>query len=621
MSFKLQNTHVMGAGQSGEGDDSAAVRAAAKGLCPHVFNMKKTSFRRMIRKKFLGEDAGGYIPRRKQEAPKITKESTAADYANALAMHTGKDSLLRAQTILHCQECAREGKGRSEEAIRRVKEKAAQSRIGTVCNLDLWLCMTCGEMACLGPGRSDHVLAHAQTSNHPLWIQCHDSHVFCVACERYVYPRELAGTSAYDRALDGIVYQWLLNLGRVRLWWRVFDTPCPTSSDVRGIKNFGNTCFFTSTCQALLHNKPLCTALRDSRGGGRPIQSELARLLATYTASSTRDHTLNPRHFFTAVQRNALFGQYSDNSMEDASSLLFDIFGGIDSKIVDELFGVRLASTITCATCDARRSELIAALGAVSKAAPGALATTLSNPRVLSLVVAYSVGAEPQPRNLPLETMLTLSLSGDKSSKDAKSPPKPSTTAGRKRKLVDLMSIHSRGVGDPALALRKLVENYFSVEAIPDYKCGSCGQRGGCCKRVYARSLPPVLVLQIKRFAPISTGVQIKCHRRVDVPMKLQLRGISPGEPTYRFSSMVVHDGGMGGGHNMCYTRVRRESLSGGDPAAADDYKRGAMAGDDDGKGWVWFSDRHLGPVSQREIDAAEPYIVFYERVSGVKGQ
>ena len=52
--------------------------------------------------------------------------------------------------------------------------------------------------------------------------------------------------------------------------------------------------------------------------------------------------------------------------------------------------------------------------------------------------------------------------------------------------------------------------------------------------------------------------------------------------------SMVVHDGGIGGGHNMAYVR--------------------------DGNAWYWFSDEHFAVVSQGEVDRAEPYLLFYER-------
>uniref|UniRef100_A0A7S2TMA3 ubiquitinyl hydrolase 1 n=1 Tax=Lotharella oceanica TaxID=641309 RepID=A0A7S2TMA3_9EUKA len=163
------------------------------------------------------------------------------------------------------------------------------------------------------------------------------------------------------------------------------------------------------------------------------------------------------------------------------------------------------------------------------------------------------------------------------------------------------MTIHVPKDEKP-VALEGLIKRYFAEEAIPDYKCGKCNQKGACFKIVRPRSLPPVLIFQLKRFAPISMGVQIKCHRKVEAPEVLDMKPFLPSDykdgAKYKLSSMVVHDGGMGGGHNMCYTRLKD-----------------ASGGKRYGSGWFWFSDRHIGPVSQEEVSAAEPYILFYERI------
>mmetsp|Transcript_20470 Transcript_20470/g.33023 ORF Transcript_20470/g.33023 Transcript_20470/m.33023 type:complete len:294 (+) Transcript_20470:22-903(+) len=259
--------------------------------CRHVQAVSKQRFRELVRRKFLGE-VNGAIPRSAQTAPEVTSKSPASVIANAGAPSTGKDELVRTQTILHCQACASQGDGFSDEAKKHVRDLVTASRFGAICNLEHWMCMECGFMACLSPyDKKQHLLAHYHKTKHPLWIQCHDSHVFCVTCQLYVYPRELSGSSRYERILDDVVYQWLLTLGRVRLWWRVMDESLPKQLKenagrggdllVRGIENFGNTCFFTSTCQALNHCKAFRERLAKSDDDGRPIQRELARLLST----------------------------------------------------------------------------------------------------------------------------------------------------------------------------------------------------------------------------------------------------------------------------------------------------------------------------------------------------
>eukprot|EP00466_Bigelowiella_natans_P018518 jgi/Bigna1/80997/fgenesh1_pg.76_\ len=176
------------------------------------------------------------------------------------------------------------------------------------------------------------------------------------------------------------------------------------------------------------------------------------------------------------------------------------------------------------------------------------------------------------------------------------------------RRIVELMTIHTRAQHASSVDVSDLVERYFQKEHIPDYRCSGCKLKGECFKEVNPTRLPKVLILQLKRcalivnrinmvfpsfhlgddysFAPISLGVQIKSHRKVNVTETLNLKPFHLASDekvadshAYKLSSMVVHDGGMGG--------------EGGDK-------------------WMWFSDRHIGPVPKAEVEAAEPYILFY---------
>lgn len=140
--------------------------------------------------------------------------------------------------------------------------------------------MTCGQVSCLGPASVTgiHALKHF-SHKCTLALNCRDSHIYCTQCQMYVYPRELGGSEACERALTPAVEEWLQVLGRqymilrharadevlivlhtalaycthssgTRLWWR----ECPgavklSGPGVRGLTNFGNTCYFSSTVQ------------------------------------------------------------------------------------------------------------------------------------------------------------------------------------------------------------------------------------------------------------------------------------------------------------------------------------------------------------------------------------
>ena len=143
----------------------------------------------------------------------------------------------------------------------------------------VWACLECASLHCLDLRKHaiPHLFAHLQEqqataprsalerflgsnteTQHKctLMLNCQDVHIFCMSCQSYVYPRELSFDNAAEDALNPVAEGWLQVLGLTRLWWN--DLPNTTGkSGSRGLKNFGNTCFFTSTVQALVHNRPL----------------------------------------------------------------------------------------------------------------------------------------------------------------------------------------------------------------------------------------------------------------------------------------------------------------------------------------------------------------------------
>uniref|UniRef100_A0A6V3KVY6 ubiquitinyl hydrolase 1 n=1 Tax=Lotharella globosa TaxID=91324 RepID=A0A6V3KVY6_9EUKA len=518
---------------------------AYRGGCKHVPMLSKADFRKMIRRKFLGE-VNGSIPSSAQVCPEVTKESSASVIASAGAPYTGKDELIRTQTIIHCEACASEGGGHSEEAKERVRKLVEDSRIGSICNLDLWLCMHCGFMGCLNSSKQ-HVFGHFKKTGHAVWIQCHDSHVFCIPCLKYVYPRELSGSNRYEQLLDNIVYQWLLTLGRVRIWWRCLEKnepPGDSKEIVRGVENFGNTCFFTSTCQALTHCKPFCDKITKTYTNDRPIEAELRNLINLYWSKGVSPKHINPRRFFTAVQQNALFGQYGDHTMEDANSLVVDILNGVDPQMANSTFGVRLGSMITCKGTDCIQAQ--------RQSMNAELVTNQWPTRAAEAILDFTFGPAPSLRALPMETVLSLGIAeiANEQQTETKNNNNNNTSTGdimqggtrQERAVFQAMTIHVPKDEKP-VALEALIKRYFAEEPIPDYKCGKCNKKGACFKTVRPRSLPPVLILQLKRFAPIAMGVQIKCHRKVEVPEMLDMKGFLPDdykdEAKYKLSSMV----------------------------------------------------------------------------------
>ena len=626
--------------------------AAEQARCPHIATINKQGFRQLIRHRFCSRDvvrgeAGAEVSTvselaRASACTHSNNHTPSTDASKSSAPRGVDSNNPELSMFLHCEACAKVDGGKNEDIMRRVVARVAQSKIGGLCNSNLWLCMHCGIVL-----DQDHSINHARSSpSCHLFIQCHDSHVFCTTCGFYQYPRELGGDPSSCAYLDPIVYQWLLVYGRMRLWWRsldddgaeesvgsargplsymrnrLFGDSQNTSSafgnstrsgepefvnDSVGLKNFGNTCFFTSTCQALLGtpsfvqeilraeadiaSKSLSSSSfsRKSTASIYPVQRELCKLILTCYGWKFRS-AHSPRSFFSAVQKNALFGHYDDNTMEDARSLLLDISEALDPNLKRRLFNLKTEQRISCSAC-----------GAVGK-----WVAEHSDP-----IITVNVTPLESPRNVPSTAAKKMSAS--------------------EKLIANPMSIHLLGMEDPPAELFRLVRNQFAAHNLEDYKCEKCSNTDTCTRVRRAKSLPSVLVVQIKRSyngasfeGSENTSVSIKCHRRVIVPTSIDAsclkiagaeetsgsaRGMVPSKPiAYELCAINVHDGGIGGGHNMCYRRdcTKIELLN----LKCGSIRRTLTSPPQ----WTWFSDRFHGSVTSDEVAESEPSLAFYMR-------
>eukprot|EP00743_Colponemidia_sp_Colp-15_P008477 GILK01009217.1.p1 GENE.GILK01009217.1~~GILK01009217.1.p1 ORF type:complete len:896 (-),score=132.96 GILK01009217.1:88-2703(-) len=114
---------------------------------------------------------------------------------------------------------------------------------------------------------------------------------------------------------------------------------------------------------------------------------------------------------------------------------------------------------------------------------------------------------------------------------------------------------------------------------------------------------PKVLTLHLKRFVQTMGGVK-KFDRHIDFPLELDLepyclrsvplesRVSSSQCMKYVLYGVVVHSGGLSGGHYTAYTRTNRSSNR-----------------------WCYFSDTHCSYVNQEEVLSSQAYLLFYEQV------
>uniref|UniRef100_A0A3Q3JHD5 Ubiquitin carboxyl-terminal hydrolase n=1 Tax=Monopterus albus TaxID=43700 RepID=A0A3Q3JHD5_MONAL len=151
--------------------------------------------------------------------------------------------------------------------------------------------------------------------------------------------------------------------------------------------------------------------------------------------------------------------------------------------------------------------------------------------------------------------------------------------------------------------LRDCIELFTTKEKLgaeDPWYCPNCKQHQQATKKLDLWSLPPVLVVHLKRFS-YSRYMRDKLDSLVDFPLRdLDMSEflINPNAGPCRYDLIAVsnHYGGMGGGHYTAYAKNK-----------------------DDGK-WYNFDDSSVSPASEDQIVSKAGYVLFYQRQDTTKG-
>uniref|UniRef100_A0A8C4EUC3 Ubiquitin carboxyl-terminal hydrolase n=1 Tax=Dicentrarchus labrax TaxID=13489 RepID=A0A8C4EUC3_DICLA len=151
--------------------------------------------------------------------------------------------------------------------------------------------------------------------------------------------------------------------------------------------------------------------------------------------------------------------------------------------------------------------------------------------------------------------------------------------------------------------LKDCIELFTTKEKLgaeDPWYCPNCKQHQQATKKLDLWSLPPVLVVHLKRFS-YSRYMRDKLDSLVDFPLRdLDMSEflINPNSGPCRYDLIAVsnHYGGMGGGHYTAYAKNK-----------------------DDGK-WYNFDDSSVSPANEDQIVSKAGYVLFYQRQDTVKG-
>uniref|UniRef100_A0A8C7H2Q0 Ubiquitin carboxyl-terminal hydrolase n=1 Tax=Oncorhynchus kisutch TaxID=8019 RepID=A0A8C7H2Q0_ONCKI len=147
--------------------------------------------------------------------------------------------------------------------------------------------------------------------------------------------------------------------------------------------------------------------------------------------------------------------------------------------------------------------------------------------------------------------------------------------------------------------LKDCIELFTTKEKLgaeDPWYCPNCKEHQQATKKLDLWSLPPVLVVHLKRFS-YSRYMRDKLDSLVDFPLRYEFL-IDPNAGPCRYDLIAVsnHYGGMGGGHYTAYAKNK-----------------------DDDK-WYNFDDSSVSPANEDQIVSKAAYVLFYQRQDTVKG-
>jgi len=357
-----------------------------------------------------------------------------------------------------------------------------------------------------------------------------------------------------------------------------------------GLLNIGNTCYFNSVFQSLFLNDHLLAglfaALSECTGSSAaPFPNSQFAAVAGHQLARlalTAESAVIP---LKAVECS-LFG--NTRQQQDATELLrwiLEQFGKVEEEksLVRSVFGCQLGVEMRCKACGHRASteEWTSDLGL-------SLPTATPQPVVGGRTPRLPANEEVAESNkLEVPVPLPPAVAGPAASGDVPMP-LPPAAAGP--------ALSS----DPVdTTVDKLTSHFLSPEAVPDYCCDGCAQRGHTEKRVSILAAPKTLIVVLNRFAyDRVTQSQKKLSSTIDVNETLSLPVADGSKAEYSLFSVVVHQGSTP--HSGHYYAVGRRSSS-SDP------------------GWYRLNDETVTVAQSVAADfngsLSSAYVLFYARV------
>ncbi|XP_059317764.1 ubiquitin carboxyl-terminal hydrolase 2-like [Lycium ferocissimum] len=296
---------------------------------------------------------------------------------------------LESSEPVRCADCR---EGRADRRASRTKGRNKGGADLKQKSKAIWVCLVCGHFSCGGVGfpttPQSHAVRHARHYHHPLAIQFENPQLrWCFLCNTLLHAKKVEDGSEQTNVFGDIAKMIKRRLsegssvdveaGSVTSGIKLEASASVNAGGkggyvIRGLVNLGNTCFFNSVMQNLLAMNRLRDYFLKFDGFAGPLTAALKKLFTETSNEAASKNSVNPKSLFGSICAKA--PQFRGYQQQDSHELLRCLLDRLCSEeltlrkriessedgfkslsscptFVDDIFGGRLSSTVSCIEC------------------------------------------------------------------------------------------------------------------------------------------------------------------------------------------------------------------------------------------------------------------------------
>lgn len=390
----------------------------------------------------------------------------------------------------------------------------------------------CVQCGFCGCWNNNHFMIHSKKVGHIFGLNSSNGLLFCFKCGDYIGDNELVACAPLNKVWDGVSTKSSIPSVEKR-------------NGLSGLVNMGSTCFMSSIIQTLIHNPyilkhsmdQLHSTTCDLQKSSSCISCAVDQIISDfYGTSNSETSETNQQGFVNLLscswRKNKNLAGYSQQDAHEFWQFLLNQLHNDHLRATNQK-----ASLKNDCNCISHRSF------------QGFLKSSIVCPECQN------------DRKTTIDPMMDLSL-----------------------------DIKNKST------LHECLDNFHKKEQLTDfnYHCEKCNTKQNAIKQLTIAKLPPVLVLQLKRFEHSINGSSVKLNNYIEFPTYLDMSKYCQTDKVsetpaivYELIGLISHQGSVNQGH---YTSICK--IPGGQ--------------------WFKFNDSMVTAVTETDVLKEQAYLLFY---------